>query len=105
MSIRPLGTIVSYTTITVPPSGFEVHAPYTVAMVHLWDGGHLLGWLGKSFQQEPVHIGCPVEVFPGGEKTASPPVPFVLEKKTAVNRHGKELMRLIIISFDVNRIH
>ena len=37
------GKIVSYTTIRVPPEGFENYTPYVVAIIELEEGGRISG--------------------------------------------------------------
>jgi len=66
------GKLVTYTTIHVPPAGFEEVAPYTLCLVDLKEGGRLLAWLEES-KEENLKIGMDVTILPkdlGNERIA-----------------------------------
>lgn len=54
------GTIVSYTSVNRPPSGFESMAPYSIAIVELESGGRILGRVDAPIDE--VSIGQPVRL-------------------------------------------
>ncbi len=54
-------TLVSYTTIHVPPTGFENFAPYTICVVELEEGGKLLAWL-EGIKEENLKIGMKLKI-------------------------------------------
>lgn len=55
------GKIYSYTLVSSPPSGFELEAPYPMAIVELEEGAHVTAQLVDT-KYERVKIGAPVEV-------------------------------------------
>jgi uncharacterized OB-fold protein len=55
------GTVYSYTLVTSPPTGFELEAPYPMAIIQLEEGARVLGQLVDT-AYEKVKIGAPVEV-------------------------------------------
>lgn len=50
------GEIISYTTVYVPPSGFESQAPYVVAVVLLDNGNRVIGQV-VDFETADLKIG------------------------------------------------
>ncbi|MBN2148993.1 MAG: Zn-ribbon domain-containing OB-fold protein [Anaerolineales bacterium] len=56
-----LGEVYSYTTIYDAPAGYEVMAPYTVAIVKLMEGPMVTAQL-TDLGDQPVEIGMPVEM-------------------------------------------
>ena len=62
--VRGEGTVLTYSTIAAAPAGFQQHAPYTVGVVELVDGGRLLAWFDASVSVEDVSIGMKVAVVP-----------------------------------------
>ena len=50
------GEIISYTTVYVPPSGFESQAPYFVAVVLLDNGNRVIGQV-VDFETADLKIG------------------------------------------------
>jgi uncharacterized OB-fold protein len=54
------GEIYSFTTVFTPPTGFELRAPYTLALVQLDEGPKVLGML-EDIRPEDVKIGARVE--------------------------------------------
>lgn len=50
------GTIVSWTLIRVPPSGFADQAPYPVALVELDGGGRIMAQL-VDFEEKHLKFG------------------------------------------------
>ena len=55
------GEVYSYTTIYDPPAGYELTAPYTVAIVKLEEGPMVTAQL-TDLGEQPVEIGMPVEM-------------------------------------------
>ncbi|MFC1466727.1 MAG: Zn-ribbon domain-containing OB-fold protein [Candidatus Brachytrichaceae bacterium NZ_4S206] len=55
------GEVYSYSTIHVPPEGFEKFAPYTVALVRLAEGPLVTAQL-TDVDEDEVYIGMPVEM-------------------------------------------
>jgi uncharacterized OB-fold protein len=54
------GTVISYTTVTNAPDGFETLAPYTLGLVKLAEGPTVLAQLTDL--DGPVEIGMEVEM-------------------------------------------
>ena len=54
------GTVFSYTTVFSPPSGFELRAPYVLALIKLDDGPNILGMVEDS-KPEEITVGSRVE--------------------------------------------
>lgn len=55
------GEVYSFTTVRNAPAGFEVNAPYTVALIRLDEGPMVTAQL-TDLGDEPVEIGMPVEM-------------------------------------------
>ncbi|MEW6329183.1 MAG: Zn-ribbon domain-containing OB-fold protein [Candidatus Micrarchaeota archaeon] len=55
------GRIYSYTVVNSPPSGFELEAPYVLALVELENGPRVTAQI-VDCALEDVKIGTPVEV-------------------------------------------
>ena len=55
------GEVFSYTTIYEAPTGYDVNAPYTVAIVKLDEGPMVTAQL-TDMGDQPVEIGMPVEM-------------------------------------------
>ncbi|PJF48608.1 MAG: Zn-ribbon domain-containing OB-fold protein [Chloroflexi bacterium] len=55
------GEVYSYSTVHVPPQGFEKFAPYTVALVRLAEGPLVTAQLTDVDEAE-IYIGMPVEM-------------------------------------------
>lgn len=55
------GEVYSFTTINDAPTGYEVNAPYTVALVKLNEGPVVTAQL-TDLGEQPVEIGMPVEM-------------------------------------------
>ena len=64
------GTVVTFTQIVAAPAGFGEHAPYTIGVVDLEEGGRLLAWFNDSIDVEDVAIGMEVQVVPLTFETA-----------------------------------
>lgn len=56
------GKIYSYTRIYAPPSGFELDAPYTMAIIELEEGPRLTAQV-EDCDARDVKIGTPVEMI------------------------------------------
>jgi len=81
--LRMSGTLRSFTTIAIPPTGLEDEAPYTVALVETDDGPWIMGRLeiesDKTSQEligKRVNIGHqvlhPVDYYPDKERRVVP---------------------------------
>lgn len=55
------GTIYSHTLVTAPPTGFELEAPYAMAIIQLEEGPKVLAQVVDG-NYEKVKIGAPVEM-------------------------------------------
>jgi len=55
------GEVYSYTTVYVPPAGYEENAPYTVALVKLEEGPLVTAQL-TDLDEQSLKIGTPVEM-------------------------------------------
>ena len=60
---KPAGTLVTFTTVTSPPAGFEDIAPYTLGLVDLDSGGRVISWF-ENTEPEAIKIGMRVKVVP-----------------------------------------
>ena len=54
------GTVHSFTVVRTPPEGFEIYAPYVVAIVDLDEGARVVSQI-VDCSPEDVGIGMPVE--------------------------------------------
>lgn len=61
VSLKPEGTILSYTEVNVAPSGFELNVPYTLALVQLEEGPIILSEIVDAGEKE-VAAGKKVNV-------------------------------------------
>ncbi len=55
------GTVVSYSTVEVPPEGFEDETPYVLAIIELEEGPMIIGQITDVDPKE-VEIGDKVEL-------------------------------------------
>lgn len=55
------GTVVSYTTVEVPPEGFEDEVPYLLAIIELEEGPMITGQI-TDIEPHEINIGDRVEV-------------------------------------------
>jgi hypothetical protein len=55
------GKVYSYTLVSVPPSGFEVEAPYVLAIVQLDEGPKITAQV-VDCEEKDVKFGSPVTV-------------------------------------------
>ena len=55
------GKVFSFSWITVPPSGFELYAPYMIAVIELEEGPRLTSQI-VDCTEEDVKIGTPVRM-------------------------------------------
>jgi len=58
------GTVVTYTTITAAPAGFEDRVPLHLGVVDLEEAGRLLAGFGVTIEPERIAINMPVQVVP-----------------------------------------
>lgn len=65
IQLPPRGIVQSYTTLQMPPEGFE--APLSMALIEL-EYGALVLCLASKRTEEPVHIGDSVEIELDSEK-------------------------------------
>ena len=54
------GEVYSFTTVFTPPTGFEMRAPYVLALIKLDEGPMVLGMIDQA-KPENVKIGVKVE--------------------------------------------
>jgi len=54
------GKVFSFTIIRVPPRGFEMYAPYAVAIIELEEGAKVVSQVVDT-KPEDIKIGMPVE--------------------------------------------
>ncbi|MFH1285357.1 MAG: Zn-ribbon domain-containing OB-fold protein [Candidatus Micrarchaeota archaeon] len=54
------GKVYSYTLITAPPAGFELDAPYILAIIDLEEGARVTAQV-VDCEEKDVKIGAPVE--------------------------------------------
>jgi len=55
------GKIYSFTEVFVPPEGFELEAPYLLAIIELEEGPKITGQVVEAIEAE-AKIGAPVEM-------------------------------------------
>ena len=55
------GKVYSYTEVTAPPEGFELEAPYVLAIVQLEEGPKITAQIVEA-READVKIGDPVEM-------------------------------------------
>jgi uncharacterized OB-fold protein len=58
------GHLISYSTLSYAPSGFEQDLPYIVALVQFGNNVKLFGRLSKEIRPEEVEIGMTLKVTP-----------------------------------------
>jgi uncharacterized OB-fold protein len=58
------GNLISYSTLSYAPSGFEQDLPYIVAVVQFDNNIKLFGRLSKEIRPEEVEIGMALKVTP-----------------------------------------
>jgi uncharacterized OB-fold protein len=58
------GRLISYSTLSYAPSGFEQDLPYTVALIQFENNVKLFGRLSKDVRPEEVSIGMDLKVTP-----------------------------------------
>jgi uncharacterized OB-fold protein len=54
------GKVYSFTVVRIPPEGFEIYAPYAMAIVELDEGARVVSQV-VDCKPEEVKIGMPVE--------------------------------------------
>ena len=75
------GTVVTFTTITAAPAGFEDEVPFTIGVIDLKETGRLLAWFGDTIEEKDIAIDMPVQVVPRiFEEEESIKVHYTLEK-------------------------
>jgi hypothetical protein len=55
--IKGKGKLVSYSTLTYAPTGFEADLPYTIALVEFDNGVKVFGRLSKELNQDEIAVG------------------------------------------------
>ena len=63
VTVKGDGKLVTYTTIHAAPTGFEKDAPYTIGVVSLPEGGHLMAWL-EDLKEADLKVGMDLKVVP-----------------------------------------
>src|SRR3989338_7781052 len=56
-----IGKVYAYTLVNVPPSGFEIEAPYVLALIELEEGPHLTAQV-VDCEEKDMKIGSPVRM-------------------------------------------
>lgn len=81
--------LLTWSRITAAPSGFEQHAPYTVAVVELAEGGRALAWIGASVAPDTLRVGMELCLVPRmHEDTEEIHVDYTLEAPVRVASVG-----------------
>lgn len=62
--ITGTGKLISYSTLSYAPTGFEQDLPYTIALVQFGDKVRLFGRLSKEIRAEEITIGMDLGVAP-----------------------------------------
>jgi uncharacterized OB-fold protein len=62
--ITGTGKLISYSTLSYAPTGFEQDLPYTIALVQFGDKVRLFGRLSKEIRAEEITIGMDLRVAP-----------------------------------------
>ena len=62
--ITGTGKLISYSTLSYAPTGFEQDLPYTIALVEFGDNLRLFGRLSKEIRAEEITIGMDLRVAP-----------------------------------------
>ena len=62
--ITGTGKLISYSTLSYAPTGFEQDLPYTIALVEFGDNLRLFGRLSKEIRAEEITIGMNLRVAP-----------------------------------------
>ncbi|VVC03050.1 Uncharacterised protein [Candidatus Burarchaeum australiense] len=55
------GKVYSFSEVNVPPSGFEIEAPYVIALIELEEGPYLTAQV-VDCEEKDVKIGSPVRM-------------------------------------------
>lgn len=63
-AIDEAGKLVTYTTVTYAPLGFEADAPYVIGIVEFNDGVKVLSRISKQIDPKTVKIGMKLKVTP-----------------------------------------
>ncbi len=58
------GKLVSYSTLSYAPTGFEQDLPYTAALVRFKDDIQIFGRLSKTIKPEEIEVGMDLVVSP-----------------------------------------
>ncbi len=70
------GAVVTFTEVAVGSSGYPLKPPYTLALIKLDEGGHLIGVLKGKGEKDADWVGRRVkvlfEVIAGEEKVTKP---------------------------------
>jgi len=59
--VKGKGKLVSYSTLTYAPTGFEADLPYTIALVEFESGVKVFGRLSKELKEGEVAVGMEVK--------------------------------------------
>ena len=75
------GTVLTFTTISAAPAGFENEVPFHLGVVDLAETGRLLAGFGATIDPQEIAIDMPVQVVPRlCEESESIKVHYTLEK-------------------------
>ena len=56
--------LVTWSRIAAAPAGFERHAPYTLGVADLEEGGRALAWIGPSLTDDALEPGMELRLVP-----------------------------------------
>ncbi|OGP66163.1 MAG: DNA-binding protein [Deltaproteobacteria bacterium RBG_13_53_10] len=76
--VKGKGKLVSYSTLTYAPTGFEADLPYTIALVEFESGVKVFGRLSKELKEGEVAVG--MEVKPSVVKLPNDRVSYEFKK-------------------------
>ena len=58
------GRLITFSTVFIPPTGFEDYTPYTVGVVEFSEQVRVFGWISREIPLEDVRIGMQLKVSP-----------------------------------------
>ncbi|MHC1566308.1 MAG: Zn-ribbon domain-containing OB-fold protein [Candidatus Syntropharchaeia archaeon] len=56
--------LITYTTATFSPTGFEDALPYTQALAEFEEGPKVFAWMSKDIKEEEIKIGMNLKLVP-----------------------------------------
>jgi uncharacterized OB-fold protein len=64
IEITGTGRLITFSTIIIPPTGFEDNAPYTVAVAKFPSEVEIFGWITKNISSKDIKVGMALKVTP-----------------------------------------